>query len=150
MILIEGEEVTQGLSWASVAERVATRSEKQCRTKWLNYLNWKQKGGVEWTREDDITLIRKLSELTVTDDTQVDWNIMAQEMKRLVKACHVCVLLSVHFLSQTQQCQISSVVAGQVVDKRHVEGYQHMSLPGMNLCFSYFLNVYFFYLCRNT
>lgn len=54
-----GENVTGGLSWASVAERVLTRSEKQCRTKWLNFLNWKQKGGTEWTREDDINLISK-------------------------------------------------------------------------------------------
>ena len=54
-----GDNITTGLSWASVAEQVRTRSEKQCRTKWLNYLNWKQKGGSEWTRDDDITLVIK-------------------------------------------------------------------------------------------
>ncbi|XP_036358042.1 cyclin-D-binding Myb-like transcription factor 1 isoform X3 [Octopus sinensis] len=52
-----GENITHGLSWAAVSERVGTRSEKQCRTKWLNYLNWKQQGGAEWTRLDDINLI---------------------------------------------------------------------------------------------
>ena len=51
--------MTNGLSWTLVAERVGTRSEKQCRTKWLNYLNWKQTGGTDWTREDDITLVLK-------------------------------------------------------------------------------------------
>lgn len=53
------ESITSGLSWASVAEHVGTRSEKQCRTKWLNYLNWKQQGGADWTREDDTILIEK-------------------------------------------------------------------------------------------
>jgi len=51
--------VTSGLSWAEVADHVGTRSEKQCRTKWLNYLNWKQKGGSEWTRSDDFLLLSK-------------------------------------------------------------------------------------------
>jgi len=54
-----GESVFSGLSWAQVAEHVGTRSEKQCRTKWLNYLNWKQKGGSEWTHNDDILLLAK-------------------------------------------------------------------------------------------
>ena len=54
-----GQSVTSGLSWAAVAEKVSTRSEKQCRTKWLNYLNWKQRGGTEWNRSDDIVLIEK-------------------------------------------------------------------------------------------
>lgn len=52
--------ISTGLSWAVVAERVGTRSEKQCRTKWLNYLNWKVAGGTDWTREDDVTLICRL------------------------------------------------------------------------------------------
>lgn len=54
-----GDNITTGLSWSHVADQVRTRSEKQCRTKWLNFLNWKQKGGSEWTRDDDITLVIK-------------------------------------------------------------------------------------------
>ncbi|KAG9345632.1 hypothetical protein JZ751_008776 [Albula glossodonta] len=55
-----GHTVTQGVSWASVADLVGTRSEKQCRSKWLNYLNWKQSGGTEWTKEDDMNLIKRV------------------------------------------------------------------------------------------
>ncbi|XP_033744865.1 cyclin-D-binding Myb-like transcription factor 1 isoform X2 [Pecten maximus] len=73
-----GENVTSGLSWASVAERVLTRSEKQCRTKWLNFLNWKQKGGTDWTREDDINLVIKIANLGVSDDTEIDWTELAK------------------------------------------------------------------------
>lgn len=51
-----------GLSWASVAERVGTRTEKQCRAKWLNQLHWREKGGAEWTKADDVLLIKKLNE----------------------------------------------------------------------------------------
>lgn len=58
-----GDIVTQGVSWAAVAERVGTRSEKQCRSKWLNYLNWKQSGGTEWTKEDEINLILRFVNL---------------------------------------------------------------------------------------
>ncbi|XP_029634872.1 cyclin-D-binding Myb-like transcription factor 1 isoform X1 [Octopus sinensis] len=74
-----GENITHGLSWAAVSERVGTRSEKQCRTKWLNYLNWKQQGGAEWTRLDDINLILKMSSSSVTDETQIDWNELAKD-----------------------------------------------------------------------
>lgn len=54
-----GSAVTGGVSWATVADRVRTRSEKQCRSKWLNYLNWKHSGGAEWTKEDDLNLLRR-------------------------------------------------------------------------------------------
>ena len=54
-----GSAVTGGVSWATVADQVRTRSEKQCRSKWLNYLNWKHSGGTEWMKEDDLNLIRR-------------------------------------------------------------------------------------------
>ncbi|XP_003228036.1 cyclin-D-binding Myb-like transcription factor 1 isoform X1 [Anolis carolinensis] len=73
-----GDIVTQGVSWAAVAERVGTRSEKQCRSKWLNYLNWKQSGGTEWTKEDEINLILRIAELEVFDENDINWDLLAE------------------------------------------------------------------------
>ncbi|XP_034280736.1 cyclin-D-binding Myb-like transcription factor 1 isoform X1 [Pantherophis guttatus] len=73
-----GDIVTQGVSWAAVAERVGTRSEKQCRSKWLNYLNWKQSGGTEWTKEDEINLILRIAELEVADENGINWDLLAE------------------------------------------------------------------------
>ncbi|KAM9311752.1 cyclin-D-binding Myb-like transcription factor 1 [Gastrophryne carolinensis] len=73
-----GDIVTQGVSWALVAERVRTRSEKQCRSKWLNYLNWKQSGGTQWTKEDEINLILRIAELGVLDENDINWDILAE------------------------------------------------------------------------
>ncbi|KAM3587432.1 uncharacterized protein V6R79_005415 [Siganus canaliculatus] len=72
-----GSAVTGGVSWATVADRVRTRSEKQCRSKWLNYLNWKHSGGTEWTKEDDLNLIRRISELEVEDENELNWEDLA-------------------------------------------------------------------------
>uniref|UniRef100_A0A3B4Y007 Cyclin-D-binding Myb-like transcription factor 1 n=1 Tax=Seriola lalandi dorsalis TaxID=1841481 RepID=A0A3B4Y007_SERLL len=71
-----GSAVTGGVSWASVADQVRTRSEKQCRSKWLNYLNWKHSGGTEWMKEDDLNLIR-ISELDVEDENEIKWEDLA-------------------------------------------------------------------------
>ncbi|KAM4615468.1 cyclin-D-binding Myb-like transcription factor 1 isoform 1-T1 [Polymixia lowei] len=72
-----GVAVTGGVSWASVADQVRTRSEKQCRSKWLNYLNWKHSGGTEWTKEDDLNLVRRISELEVEDENEIKWEDLA-------------------------------------------------------------------------
>ncbi|KAF3705238.1 Cyclin-D-binding Myb-like transcription factor 1 Cyclin-D-interacting Myb-like protein 1 [Channa argus] len=72
-----GSAVTGGVSWALVADQVRTRSEKQCRSKWLNYLNWKHSGGTEWTKEDDLNLIRRISELEVEDENEIKWEDLA-------------------------------------------------------------------------
>ncbi|RUS75963.1 hypothetical protein EGW08_016270 [Elysia chlorotica] len=72
------ESITSGLSWAVVADQVGTRSEKQCRTKWLNYLNWKQQGGADWTREDDNLLIERVSSMNVVNDSELDWVVLSK------------------------------------------------------------------------
>ncbi|XP_019753222.1 cyclin-D-binding Myb-like transcription factor 1 isoform X3 [Hippocampus comes] len=72
-----GSVVTGGVSWASVASRVGTRSEKQCRSKWLNYLNWKHSGGTEWTKDDDLGLTRRILELEVADENEIKWEELA-------------------------------------------------------------------------
>ncbi|XP_069997902.1 cyclin-D-binding Myb-like transcription factor 1 isoform X3 [Penaeus vannamei] len=71
-------QVTSGISWGEVAARVGTRSEKQCRTKWLNYLNWKRTSGVEWSKADDVQLICRLSVCGVQEESQVDWTALAR------------------------------------------------------------------------
>ncbi|CAL4089572.1 unnamed protein product, partial [Meganyctiphanes norvegica] len=76
--MIPGEQVTSGISWGEVAARVGTRSEKQCRTKWLNYLNWKRTSGVEWSKSDDIQLICRLCVSGVAEESQVDWVSLAR------------------------------------------------------------------------
>ncbi|XP_073475639.1 cyclin-D-binding Myb-like transcription factor 1 isoform X2 [Aquarana catesbeiana] len=73
-----GDIVTQGVSWASVAERVGTRSEKQCRSKWLNYLNWKQSGGTQWTKEDEVNLVMRIAEFAVLDENDINWDLLAE------------------------------------------------------------------------
>lgn len=76
--VLPGEQVTKGISWGEVSNRVRTRSEKQCRTKWLNYLNWKRTSGVEWSKADDIQLICRLSVCGVAEESQVDWSSLAR------------------------------------------------------------------------
>ena len=75
---IPGEQVTNGISWSKVASRVGSRSEKQCRTKWLNYLNWKQTSGVVWSKTDDIQLICRLSVCGMKDEANVDWTLLGK------------------------------------------------------------------------
>ncbi|XP_063761475.1 cyclin-D-binding Myb-like transcription factor 1 isoform X2 [Eleginops maclovinus] len=72
-----GLAVTGGVSWATVADLVRTRSEKQCRSKWLNYLNWKHSGGTEWMKEDDVNLIHRILELQVEEENEIKWEDLA-------------------------------------------------------------------------
>ncbi|XP_033111281.1 cyclin-D-binding Myb-like transcription factor 1 [Anneissia japonica] len=75
---VPGSSVTTGVSWNQVAKQVGTRSEKQCRTKWLNYLNWKKTGGTYWLKEDDDKLIEKLIATAQQVESAINWDDLAQ------------------------------------------------------------------------
>ncbi|XP_043240215.1 cyclin-D-binding Myb-like transcription factor 1 [Amphibalanus amphitrite] len=79
---LPGQPVTSGINWAAVAQQVITRTEKQCRSKWLNNLNWKTMGGDEWTRDDDYRLIDVLYELQLSEEGDVDWTAVADDWPR--------------------------------------------------------------------
>lgn len=74
-----GQEVHHGLCWADVALRVKTRTDKQCRAKWLNFLNWKQKGGTDWLAAvDDGLLLDKIISTGASSENLVDWSALSQ------------------------------------------------------------------------
>ncbi|ESO06937.1 hypothetical protein HELRODRAFT_191249 [Helobdella robusta] len=72
-----GEDITSGLSWAEVAKYVGSRNDKQCRNKWLNNLNWKQRGGVQWTLQDDKMLLNRLLGLYLNEEADINWDQIA-------------------------------------------------------------------------
>ncbi|XP_065830067.1 cyclin-D-binding Myb-like transcription factor 1 [Oscarella lobularis] len=75
------EYVTCSLPWAQVADKVATRTEKQCRSKWLNFLNWKEAGGVEWKKRDEVELIDRIYGLGLDDENDIDWAALSNGWK---------------------------------------------------------------------
>ncbi|XP_037092201.1 cyclin-D-binding Myb-like transcription factor 1 isoform X2 [Pollicipes pollicipes] len=79
---LPGQQVTSGINWAAVAQKVITRSEKQCRSKWLNNLSWKTTGGEEWTREDDKHLIDVLSDSGLAEEGDIDWSSLTETWPR--------------------------------------------------------------------
>lgn len=54
-----GENPINGIPWIQVAQQVLTRSERQCRKKWLSFFNTKRVSAAEWDTEDDIYLINR-------------------------------------------------------------------------------------------
>lgn len=68
-----GTSITGNISWGSVADLVEKRTEKQCRAKWLNYLNWKLCRGDEWTKTNDRLLIERLLSLNIMSEDDIPW-----------------------------------------------------------------------------
>lgn len=56
---LPGENSVAGIPWIQIAHRVGSRSERQCRKKWLSYCNMKRVGTIEWSVDDELYLIRK-------------------------------------------------------------------------------------------
>ena len=57
---LPGDDVA-GIPWIQIAQRVGTRSERQCRKKWLSYCNLKRVGAVDWSQQDDQLLVERYS-----------------------------------------------------------------------------------------
>lgn len=56
---LPGEDSVAGIPWIQIAQRVGSRSERQCRKKWLSYCTLKRLGTVEWNSEDELYLLRR-------------------------------------------------------------------------------------------
>jgi hypothetical protein len=54
-------EVLGSSDWATIAERMPGKNQRQCRERWTNYLA-PTLNTAHWTREEDILLIQKYSE----------------------------------------------------------------------------------------
>ncbi|XP_065674613.1 cyclin-D-binding Myb-like transcription factor 1 isoform X3 [Hydra vulgaris] len=104
----KGESVTVGINWAKVAENIETRTEKQCRSKWLNFLNWSETGGKKWNKFCDLELINKIGNLNVINESKIDWISLAKDW---------CSVRSPQWLKHRWHGI-----------KKHVPNYQHLTL----------------------
>lgn len=77
----EGTSVTSAICWISVAKEVGTRNQKQCRAKWLNYLNWKMSNGEKWTKSADAVLLQKILESGAQSEDEIDWKSISTDWK---------------------------------------------------------------------
>lgn len=54
---LPGDNAVAGIPWIQVAQRVGTRSERQCRKKWLSYFTMKRVNRDQWLKEDEQYLV---------------------------------------------------------------------------------------------
>jgi len=76
------ENPVNGIPWIQVAQQVLTRSERQCRKKWLSFFNTKRVSAAEWDKEDDVYLINRLSNIEADDDSNINWADLAHSWPR--------------------------------------------------------------------
>ncbi|KAJ7638936.1 hypothetical protein FB45DRAFT_741504 [Roridomyces roridus] len=66
--------------WSQVSKLMeGKRNQQQCRIKWLDTLSRKHKMGGEdreWSSDDTITLLEKLTQKDVMHDTEIDWKTL--------------------------------------------------------------------------
>jgi len=79
---LPGENPVNGIHWIQVAQQVLTRSERQCRKKWLSFFNTKRVSITEWDKEDDLHLINRLSSIEADDDSNISWTDLAHSWPR--------------------------------------------------------------------
>lgn len=56
---LPGDDPAVGIPWIQIAKKVGSRSERQCRKKWLSYCNMIKGNKVEWNSEDDLNLVQR-------------------------------------------------------------------------------------------
>ena len=83
-------ELPPTVTWNDIADLVGTRNAKQCFTKWVFMLSWKEKGGVKsWDVRDDVKLLHCLSSLSVDDEDEVDWAGLCQDWEAARSSCYL-------------------------------------------------------------
>jgi hypothetical protein len=78
-------ELPSTVTWEMIADKVQTRNSSQCRTKWVNALAWKVRGGeVGWDCDNDLKLIKLLAQDAddLEDEESVDWEKLAEGWER--------------------------------------------------------------------
>lgn len=56
---LPGEDSIAGIPWTQIAQRVGSRSERQCRKKWLSYSTTKRVETLGWSDEDELYLLQR-------------------------------------------------------------------------------------------
>ncbi|NXN62494.1 TTF1 factor, partial [Rynchops niger] len=90
-ILIDREALYHKLPWTEIAAKVGTRFWRQCKQKWTTVLTNKMTKGQQLYRgtkglQAKINLIKRLYEMKVEDDNEVDWEKLSNAIGDVPKA----------------------------------------------------------------